>query len=564
MPDEGKLYVFEGPDGVGKSELASQFCAHLRSRGVDAELMSFPGGRPGTLGHHVYAIHHAPGSFGIEGMTSTSLQVLHIAAHVDAIDTRILPLLRSGKTVVLDRFWWSTWVYGTASGANARALDAMIAAEVAVWGRVRPAVAFLIRRPSPLREEPPTLWGRWSRLYEDIASEERRKYTVRTVDNEGNISTALADLISAFEVLDARVEQQPLLFDIPEKTTSKTVTAGRVYPAAKLEPAKPTIVYDTYWRFAAERQEIFFRRLEASRPPWTNDPILAEYKFTNAYRASDRVSQYLIRNVIYHGDQSPEELFFRIILFKLFNKIKTWELLHQTFGHISYADFNPAEYDSVLTTALDGGQTIYSAAYIMPSGSREIGPTKKHRTHLRLLERMMEDEVAVRLRDSRSMQEAFAILRSYPMMGDFLAYQYVTDLNYSTLLHFSEMEFVVPGPGAKGGISKCFSSLGGLSEIDIIKLIADRQAEEFERLGLNFRSLWGRPLQLIDCQNLFCEVDKYSRVRHPEVEGIGQRSRIKQKFAWNSEPIDYWFPPKWGLNEKMASSPVRERRGRGL
>src|SRR4051812_26195126 len=66
-----------------------------------------------------------------------------------------------------------------------------------------------------------------------------------------------------------------------------------------LAPARLTAVFDSYWRFAAERQAIFFRRIEGARAPWTNDPILGTYKFTNAYRASDRVSQYLIRSVIY-------------------------------------------------------------------------------------------------------------------------------------------------------------------------------------------------------------------------------------------------------------------------
>ena len=94
-----------------------------------------------------------------------------------------------------------------------------------------------------------------------------------------------------------------------------------------LSPARPTVVYDTYWRFAAERQAVFFRKLEGGGPPWTDDSIIARHKFTNAYRASDRVSQYLIRNVIYDGDQSVPEVFFRTILFKLFNKIETWELL---------------------------------------------------------------------------------------------------------------------------------------------------------------------------------------------------------------------------------------------
>jgi len=54
---------------------------------------------------------------------------------------------------------------------------------------------------------------------------------------------------------------------------------------------------------------------------------MLSYRFTNVYRASDRVSQYLIRRVIYEGDQSEEEVFFRTLLFKIFNRIETWEIL---------------------------------------------------------------------------------------------------------------------------------------------------------------------------------------------------------------------------------------------
>jgi len=151
------------------------------------------------------------------------------------------------------------------------------------------------------------------------------------------------------------------------------------------------------------------------------------------------------------------------------------------------------------------------------------------------------------------MEKGFSILRSYPMIGDFLAYQFITDLNYSTLTDFSEMDFVVPGPGAKDGVRKCFRNTGHLTEADIIRLMADVQEEQFARLGLRFRSLWGRRLQLIDCQNLFCEVSKYARCVHPEVAGISGRTRIKQRFHANPEPLRYWFPPKWGLDNLVGS-----------
>ena len=319
-----------------------------------------------------------------------------------------------------------------------------------------------------------------------------------------------------------------------------------------LSPAKPTVVYDTFWRFAAERQEVFFRKIEGGNPPWSDDSIIVRHKFTNAYRASDRVSQYLIRNVIYEGDQSSQEIFFRTILFKLFNKIETWELLKSSVGNITWEDYSFDRFDAVLSKALTSKTRIYSAAYIMPSGNSSFGYRKKHRNHLSLLERMMEDDAPHRIADANSMGQAFEILRSYPTIGDFLAYQFATDLNYSEMCDFTEMEFVVPGPGARDGIHKCFSSLGGLSEPDIIRVVTERQEHEFERLGLQFRSLWGRRLHLIDCQNLFCEVSKYARLKHPEVKGIDGRSRIKQVYRPSDKPLEYWFPPKWGINHLMS------------
>ncbi len=92
---------------------------------------------------------------------------------------------------------------------------------------------------------------------------------------------------------------------------------------------------------------------------------------------------------------------------------------------------------------------------------------------------------------------------------------------------------------------------GGLSNVEIIKFMTDNQEKEFERLGLFFKSLWGRPLQLIDCQNLFCEVDKYARVKHPHIKGNSDRLRIKQVFKTNAKPIDFWFPPKWNINKNI-------------
>jgi hypothetical protein len=327
---------------------------------------------------------------------------------------------------------------------------------------------------------------------------------------------------------------------------SKRTTRTSSWIFSKIAPLRPTKVFDTYWRFAAERQAVFFRRYEGQREPWTDDPILQRHKFTNVYRASDRVSQYLIDKVIYLGDQSPVEVFFRTLLFKLFNRIETWTLLLRELGDLRSDRFDLDSYSRVLLKAIERGDRIYSAAYIMPPAAHQSGE-RKHETHLALLAQMLATSAPERIFSAPNLKTAFTILKTYPGIGDFLAYQFAVDLNYSECAAFSENEFVVPGPGARDGIRKCFADLGGLSESDVIRVMVDRQEAEFARLGLAFRDLWGRPLHLIDCQNLFCEVGKYSRVAHPDVSGISARTRIKQHFRPLSRLLRFAYPPKWGL-----------------
>jgi hypothetical protein len=314
-----------------------------------------------------------------------------------------------------------------------------------------------------------------------------------------------------------------------------------------------TYVLDTYWKFAAQRQEVFFNRLEG-KAILTNDPILLKHKFTNAYRAADRASQYLISEVIYKGDQTPDELLFRILLFKLFNKIETWQLLQDELGTVTWRGYSFKQYSQILGQALQAGKRVYSGAYMMASGASSFGHARKHENHLKLLEQMMHSHLANRIQEAVSFEAVYRLLLSFPLIGPFLAYQYATDINYSNLTDFSEMDFVMPGPGAKDGIRKCFKSLGGYTESDVIRYVTGRQEQEFERLGIGFKTLWGRPLQLIDCQNLFCETDKYARVAHPEAGGISGRTRIKQLYSANHCVIDYFFPPKWGLNDKLGIS----------
>lgn len=550
----GRLIVFEGPDGVGKSSLSRAVATHLQSQGEACLWYAFPGHDKGTLGELVYRIHHDAPGLGVSKLTAASLQTLHIAAHLDLIDSVIRPELSQGRAVVLDRYWWSTFVYGAVAGVDRSLLQAMVKVELTAWQDVKPEIVFFVDRATPLHAQRNGAWRRLRAEYRALADREQVNHPVKRIANKRSLASALELTLNTLLPHDADCSRLRTVAPADRRRRAAKAPVERSpFVFSTVAPAQTTQVYDTYWRFAVERQNVFFRRVNGSEPPWTNDPILTEYKFTNVYRAADRVSQFLIRRVIYDGDQSPTEVFFRILLFKVFNKIETWELLKQRIGDLSWSTYDRRAYDCTLSNALREHRPIYSAAYIMPSGGGAFRATYKHQVHLQVIEQMVRDDLPSRIADAASMRDVFYLLRSYPTVGDFLAYQFAIDLNYSELTDFDESDFVMPGPGARDGIRKCFSSLGGLTEAEIIRVVTDRQEREFAERGLTFHTLWGRRLHLIDCQNLFCEVDKYARQKHPDIAGTSGRSRIKQRFRPTSRALSAWFPPKWKLNHLVET-----------
>jgi len=316
-------------------------------------------------------------------------------------------------------------------------------------------------------------------------------------------------------------------------------------------------VHDAYWKFAARRHEIFLKRFEHAPDPWGKDPILRQYKFCNTFRAADRVSQYLIREVIYNDDAAdlaPEDIFLRIVLFRLFSKEATWDALEEATGGVKRSSLDVEGLGDLLEDMRSRGP-IYTAAFILAAPST-YGHKAKHRNHFALVADMFrKNGLGASLGRASSLGEVFEALIAYPMIGPFLGYQIAVDLNYSEQLDFDENEFTVPGPGALRGIEKVFANTADRSPQELIMDMVERQQNEFGRLGLEFEGLFGREMKAIDCQGLFCETDKYSRVAFPNLKS--SRVRIKQEFTPSPKPLDLFFPPKWGINEKVAAAAQR-------
>ena len=222
---------------------------------------------------------------------------------------------------------------------------------------------------------------------------------------------------------------------------------------------------------------------------------------------------------------------------------RSWELLLDNFSDITLNTFDIDKYSKVLKEAKDNGIKIYNDAYIS-CANKVFGKASKHDNHLCLLNKMFNiDKIDEKIVKCKNMEEAFNLLKSYPLIGNFMAYQLITDINYSDVVDFSEDEFTKAGPGAIRGINKCFIDKGNMSYEDIIKYMYSIQEDEFKRLVLDFKKTNNIKLMLIDIQNIFCELDKYLRVYKPELKS--NRVKIKKQYTPKKEKIQYIYPPKW-------------------
>ncbi len=189
------------------------------------------------------------------------------------------------------------------------------------------------------------------------------------------------------------------------------------------QTCRPTVVLDTFFVFAAKRYRVHRNRLAGRPRPWTDDPILQQYPFTNVFRVLDRITQYILCNVIQVGDRSVEEQGFRVMLFRSFNKIETWEALMEHFGELTWRDFDVNAYEKVLLDRMNGGVTLYGSAYIIPSP--KLGGRTNASNHLRLVQLMMEEDVVGQLQQLHHLKDAHGRVSLFPGMGDFTALQYV-------------------------------------------------------------------------------------------------------------------------------------------
>lgn len=294
---------------------------------------------------------------------------------------------------------------------------------------------------------------------------------------------------------------------------------------------------------------IFWKKYNKDEGSWTEDRIFQEYRFTNVFRSIDRISQYLIRNVIYSNLLfEKEDVIFRILIFKIFNKIETWELLEEKMGKISINNFDINKINKLLTEQRKK-YPIFNNAYMMTGTHSLYNHYKfKHEKWLQMVnDEFIKGGVLSNIVKCNSLEEMYSILRECSFIGDFLAYQYAIDFNYSPIFNFDENTFVKAGIGAIRGIKKCFVDIQKKDYENAIYYTLHNFEKLQKRYGyFNFKNLYSRKPTLIDLQNCFCETDKYLRAKLPNF--VIDNTKIKQKYIPNPMHYDLLFPPQWNID----------------
>ena len=187
-----KLIVFEGNDRVGKTTLSLQLAKRLSS--VSVKVFSSPGKeREGSLGQFVYALQDGQISIIDEKIPSISLQLLHVASHICNFENAIIPWLNNGDIAILDRWWWSTIAYGTASGIDKKILFSIIQPEITlIESTIESAVIIYLTRDfdsGHSKEYDRLLLSEYDELVE------KSKYPVIRVKNNGQETDIVIDEI---------------------------------------------------------------------------------------------------------------------------------------------------------------------------------------------------------------------------------------------------------------------------------------------------------------------------------------------------------------------------------
>lgn len=319
----------------------------------------------------------------------------------------------------------------------------------------------------------------------------------------------------------------------------------------KIKSSSPTFrdgLFERFMDFVIERYSVYKKKdVEKLPKPWTTNPILLQYKFTNVRREHDRQTKYLIENITNSVNLTLEDKIVNSILFRAWN---LWDTLKDFGFPYKASEIYSSELKERVRPVYEKlkaerpGRLWFTNAFncgsIKSSWKYPDGKPHKSSENLQyekeiplrpfhLGQKIYSENLVNKILNSPNQYDCFKIIQVMKGYSTFLAYQVFVDLTYIPEFPFSENEFTMAGPGCRRGLDCLFESHDGLSYEELLFWLRDNIQNEAVKHHIPYEPdrlfsdlpKHDRYLNLMSLENCFCEFSKYCKM----YEGVRSRRR---------------------------------------
>jgi hypothetical protein len=267
--------------------------------------------------------------------------------------------------------------------------------------------------------------------------------------------------------------------------------------------------YAPLWRWIKAREAARRRKEAGGVPPYTDDPIIAAYRFCNVRREDDRVTIWIRENVRKPFAGHPA-LWFMLCVCRQINWPPTLAELIGKGAWPANPDFVPADMTTVLNGRKKRGEKVYTGAYMISAPATK-GADKQAYIAETVCGALWNRRQAIGKTLSRNptLAGVHEMLTRSKGWGKFMAYQPLVDMRFTGLLRDAAdvATWAAAGPGTLRGLNRlCGRRLD-------YPLSQGRALAEMRPIYAAVEAETGVALDFSDVPNVLCETDKYLRVK---------------------------------------------------
>lgn len=262
-----------------------------------------------------------------------------------------------------------------------------------------------------------------------------------------------------------------------------------------------------YW--INERHRIYQKRVKGEPGPWTGNPVLREWKFTNPFRENDRDTIWMREN--WTGPNRKQPFANQIFNCGFFRMFGDTDFLRE---HGWVYEWDPERTKDLASQRLARGEKVFTGAYIITNQGMKL-PKQQVVVDCFLTPLWEAREHLAEVARNNSLQDLHRAMKDLPGFGGggFMAYEVVTDLNYTPVLSDAKDRYTWAnaGPGAKRGLNRL---IGRELEKPFKNEVANYLMKDLLSLAPDYIEAHV-PLKEVDMrciEHSLCEWDKFQRV----------------------------------------------------